>query len=117
MSSLGKITNIAKWLKILDELGIDVSDFNFKKLKKLAEDGSIEDILKLFKNEDDVDQSALESAIGSFGSLADLLGDSEDEEEDNNLLGTVLGLLGDDDDDDDDDKGSLLGDVLGKLLD
>jgi hypothetical protein len=116
MSSLGKITNIAKWIKILDELGIDIGDFNFKKLKKLAEDGTIEDILKLFKNKDDVDQSALEGAIGSFGSLAELLGDSEDEDEDNDLLGTVIGLLGDDDDDDDKD-GGLLGDVLGNLLD
>jgi len=113
MSSLGKITNIAKWIKILDELGIDIGDFNFKKLKKLTEDGSIDDILKLFKNEDDVDQGALEGAIGNFGSLADLLGDSEDEDEDNNLLGSVLGLLGGDDDDDDDD--SLLGSVLDML--
>ncbi len=114
MGSLGKITNIAKWLKILDELGIDVKDFDFKKLKKLAEDGTIDDILSLFKNKDDVDSGALEGAIGTFGSLADLLGDSEDEDEDNNLLGTVLGLLGDNDDDDD-NGGGLLGNILDKL--
>jgi len=114
--SLGKITNIAKWLKILDELGIDIKDFNFKKLKKIGDDGSIGDLIEMFSNKDDVDEGGLSSAIEHVGGLSALLGDSEDEDDDNNLLGGLLsGLVGDDDDDDDDD-GGLLGDVLDKLL-
>jgi|GEM_PF-2476836 len=111
---LSKITNIGKWIKILDELGVDVGDFKFKKLVGLTSGSSLDDVLKLFKNKDDVDKGKLENAIGHVGNLSSLLGDSEDKDEDKNLLGSLLGDMLDGDDDD--DEGGLVGDVLDKLL-
>ena len=111
MSTLGKITNVAKWIKILDELGIDIKDFDLKGIAKLAGDGGegIGDILDLFKNKDDVDEGGLTDAIENFGGLGALLGDADDEDDDNSLLGSLLGGG-------DDDEGGLLGSVLDKLL-
>ena len=95
MGTLGKITNVAKWIKVLDELGIDIGDFDLKGIAKLAGEGGdgIGDILELFSNKDDVDEDNLTSVIEKLGGLDSLLGDSDDDDDDNNLLGTLLGKL------------------------
>ena len=95
MGTLGKITNIAKWIKVLDELGIDIGDFDLKGIAKLAGEGGdgIGDIFALFSNKDDVDEDNLTSVIEKLGGLDSLLGDSDDEDDDNNLLGSLLGKL------------------------
>ncbi len=95
MGTLGKITNVSKWMTVLDELGIDLKDFDLKGIAKLAGEGGdgLGDILDLFKNKDEIDASKLGDIIEKLGGLDSLLGNSDDEDDDNNLLGTLLGKL------------------------
>jgi hypothetical protein len=139
---MAKINNIKKWAGVLDNLGVDIDDFDITKLSGLGKDSGIEDVLGLFDDsKKDVDKGMLESAIGSFGSLSSLLGDNDDDDDDDSLLEGILGSLGgggaqkeggfagllggmvmdaltgdDDKDDKDDDDDSPLDDLLGKLF-
>ncbi len=95
MGTLGKITNVAKWISVLDELGIDLKDFDLKGIAKLAGEGGegLGDILDLFKNKDEVDESKLGDIIENLGGLDALLGTSDDDDDDESLLGSLLGKL------------------------
>ncbi len=111
------IKNIAKWIGILDDLGIDIGDFDIKKLAGLTSGSGLEDILALFDDsEKEVDGGLLEQIIGSqAGSLSELLGndDDDDDEENDNLLSTLLGAV---DSDDTPNEGINFGGLLGSVL-
>jgi len=116
-----QIKNIAKWIKILDDLGIDIGDFDIKKLAGLGSGSGLGDILSMFdESKQDVDGGLLEQFIGKeAGSLTDLLGndDDDDDDENDNLVATLLGAV---DSDDTPNSGvgfsGLLGSVLGNVL-
>ena len=131
-----QIKNIAKWIKILDDLGIDIGDFDIKKLAGLGSGSGLGDVLSMFDDsKQDVDGGLLEQFIGKeAGSLTDLLGNDDDDDDDNdNLVSTLLGAVDSDDTPnsgvgfggllgsvlgggDDSDGGGILGSVLGSVL-
>jgi len=112
-----KIKNIAKWIKILDDLGIDIGDFDIKQLAGLTSGSGLEDILALFNDsEKDVDGGLLEQIIGKeAGSLTDLLGNDDDDDDDDNdnLVSTLLNAV---DSDDTPNSGVNFGGLLGSVL-
>jgi hypothetical protein len=75
-------------------LGVDIDDFDVKKLATLSKESSLQDVLALFdESEKDVDEGSLSSVLDNFGSLTSLLGDNEDDDDDDGILDNVLDLL------------------------